>query len=1212
MNHAPRFVAAACLLAPLLATGSARAQATAGVEKPPPNVLLLVDTSGSMELKADNTAPVCNPLSPTLTNQKNRWVDLVEVLTGTFSNYSCWSQDRNSTGFRSEFSLNGNVPYDAGYINRYTRALSGSCLYGPGVLPSQSDPYEFPPRGVNTFTFTGSSVTRPADLAGHAGCVGFSQAPDGLLDIYNNQIRFGLMTFDTHVSNGTGVASGLANYATGIDGTWSYYVGAPATGHPTNCAFDMDQEVGARNAAAPPWEGRLVAFGPPNAPDNTQRNTWIQDVLLSTRPYGATPIAGLLTDAKNFLWEDVSNDPLDHSASPGQFGPTNDPNWRVPNCRKTIAILLTDGEPNLDLRPFCDATTSPPDTPGRCPYEKPEDIVSTLRLDAPTDSMAVETYVIGFALGNVTLNSGPTVSCSTLTDAQCNANLNNKPVQACCTLNKIAAAGGLDENNQPRRAFFADNRDQLRSIFTEILDDVVQVTTRTIPVFSGAGGDSQSAGFKFFSAFDPRPDPATVQLWKGVLERTRFVCDDKLVPQQQYNPLEGDDFAANIASGSGPARAFYTFIADDSSRNTLRPRLSSTTDGLDVATGSPVNGGAGTLASLIPAAKMDVTGTTCTGGVSADVCRNQIVNHLVGLPGTYTRCASSSQCNLLGGLFHSTPQVVPGRPSDFLRDESYTRFIDAMKDNKRPTVMYTSTVDGMLHAFKLAPYPGQAGNVESLANNELWAFLPPAVLPALQAQYPSTPAILLDGVPVVKDVVARVQEGVETFERLQADAQVGAGEWRTVLVQGFGDGSQVAGGYFALDVTKPSSDGPKFLWQLTRTDAGTNLFGSGGTPLITTLFINLPGGPREVAVAVLPGGNAEPIAGQTDTDSGTAMDTEPPSYKSSRAVRMYTGSERARSLTIVRLDSGEVLRTFRPAGSTAAFDTSVVTETVIPSPIVGQPKAFPPDAGAIADRIFVGDRDGRLWRLDVSSTNPADWEMKVFFDAFHDMDPADGQPVEIPPILSVNDSGNITIAFATGDQRAAAGDSTLENRVFSLTEKQKDGEFVAHVNWYQILGNAERVTGPMVLFNRGLFYAVSRPPNTSSSRCDVGGAKVYGAEYELNRSLQLGDGDDETSGPGTAPDVDDLEIATRSDGMIFGVSLQAEPSCASEPEDASSDESFGYSTVQTSSTVKPGRFFLTYEVSGTSQSTRGVQDQAVLLKAPRVPVTFESWALIYE
>jgi type IV pilus assembly protein PilY1 len=1221
----PRFIAAGACLSTLFALGAAHAQTSDGVEKPPPNVLLLVDTSGSMELKADGSEPVCNPGDTTPgANDTNRWIDLLQVLTGRFSGYSCWAQDRNSAGFRSEFSLGGLPSYDVGYVNAYHRALSNGCLYGPGVAPATDKPYSWPNRAVNTFPFTAGTVVRPPDLANHTGCAQFSQAPDGLLDIYNNQIRFGLMTFDTQVNAGTGVAGGNANYTTGIDGTWSYYVGAPAQGHPANCAFSMDQEVGARNAAAPPWEGRLVGFGPPNAPDTTQRNTWIQEVLLSTRPYGATPIAGLLHDARDFLWNDISPDPLDTSTPPAQFGPTNDPSWRAAKCRKTIIILLTDGEPNLDLRPFCEANPPPPGTPGKCPYARPEEIVASLRTSPPTSSLSVETYVVAFGLSKVTPAGSSEKPCAELTNADCTnpanftaSNPQSKPIQACCTLNKIAAAGGLEKDNTPRHAFFAANDAELRTIFARILNDVVQVTTRTAPVFSGAGGDVSSAGFKFFSAFDPKPDPLNNRLWKGVLQRQRFVCNDDLVPEPAaLNVLQGDDFAANLASGTGPARAFYTVIGGTSNGTNIRPRIAPpAADGLGDSTATNVNDGAAGLPSKIPVSAVNVTAATC-GMASDALCRDAVVNYAIGLPaGAYNRCPSSTDCELLGGVFHSTPQIVSGRPSDFLRDESYQAFVKLMEADARPTTLYTSSVDGFLHAFKVAPFPGKTGAVTTQTNNELWAFIPPAVVPVLQAQYPS-PAVLLDGAPVVKDVVARVVEGTETFERLQVDAQAGSGEWRTVLAQSFGKG-QVAGGYFALDVTKPASQGPKFLWQLTTTAGGLPLFGKGGTPLITTLFIASQQGPREVAVAVLPGGDAEPNATTPDAPVGPVMRTEPTTFQTLRKLRNYDDLN-ARSLTIVRLDNGEIIRTFRPSGAAAAFSSSVFQATEISAPIVGQPKAFPAETGAIADRVFVGDRDGRLWRLDVSSTNPSNWTMEVFFDALYDKGPGDGQPVELAPVLSVNDEGAITIAFATGDQRATGGSTNTFNRVWSLTEKSDVAGFYADVNWFHDMTGAERVTGPMVLFNRGLYYAASLPPNTVTSRCDGGSSKVYGVHYELNKSQQSAPFTDApTSGPGLVPGLDppatSIEVpGSSSAGMIFGVSLEARPSCASEEETTSADESFNYGSVSSSSTVNPGQFFLSFATSGTTEGTNGVQEQTVPLTAPRVPVTFESWALIYE
>jgi len=1222
------------LFAVLLSSSHASAQAEA--QKPSPNVLLLVDSSGSMEFKPNGQFPTCEPTGPN--SERSRWIDLVEVLTGSFDGYSCWRQDRSSNNFRTEFTMGGFAPYDYGYVNPYHRPLSNRCAYGPGVAPSASAPHEWPDRAVNTFPFSGTnnsdgSLTRPGagSLPTYAGCTNFSQTNDGLLDVYKDMVRFGLMTFDARVGPSTGLAGTAADYQGGFDGNWSYYLGSAKTGHPSNCAFDMPQEVGARNAAAPPWEGRMIGFGAPNLTDNSVRNRWIQEVLLSTRPYGATPIAGQLDDARAFLWSDTSTDPFDSSQ---EFGPTNDPNWRATNCRKTILILLTDGEPNLDLRPFCAAEPPPPQTAGRCPYDKPEDIVASLRTSPPQSSMSVETYVVGFALGRVTPSGGAEIPCSQLTSAQCSDPANqgddtsSKNIQACCTLNKIANAGGFDANNNPRNAYFAENRAELKAIFTDILDDVIKVATRTMPVYSSPGGDTTSKGYKFFSAFDPQPDPTETQLWEGVLERRRFVCSDELVPKLEYDPQDGDDFAANLNSRAGSARHFYTVIADASSSNSIRPFLTSDEDGLGVDSGSEaVANQPSDLAAQIAPEKMGLfsPAASCPPASTVDGCRSLIVNHLVGLnDGVNPSRCNESGCSVFGGIYHSVPTTVPGRPSDLLRDESYEAFTREMASIARPSVLYTSTVDGFLHAFNLAPFPGSdnaaARAVDSLENNELWAFLPPAVLPVLHTQYPKTPMVLLDGVPIIKDVVA-TKEGsgdeavVKNYERLQEDAELGGGFWRTVLVQGFGEG-QVGSGYFALDITDPdrtSTGKPGFRWQLTRNTSGQPLFGSGGTPLITTVFLDtLNGDPREVAVAVLPGGDALEGTG-SNTAIGDVMEADPDSFTTARAVRNYTGLE-ARSLTIVRLDTGEVLRTFRPAASAALFNSDVFTATVIPAPITGQPKAFPEITGAVADRIYVGDRDGRMYRVDVSAQDPDLWTMKVFYDAFEDGTVTSSQPVMLPPVLSVDELGDVTVAFSTGSQSL----DNSQNRVISLTERldPDDNEFVAHVNWIHTLDAGDRVTGPMVLFNSGLYYAVSHPPETTGAACDVGRSKVYGAHYiesdDFEQALERGDEPDPTTGPGPAPGSSALLIASQP-GLVFGLSLEAEPTCASEEEVVSGNESFGYGEVKMSRTVKPGRYFLTFDASGNdTQNTRGVLEVRQELESPRLPVTFSSWAAVYE
>jgi type IV pilus assembly protein PilY1 len=232
--------------------------------------------------------------------------------------------------------------------------------------------------------------------------------------------------------------------------------------------------------------------------------------------------------------------------------------------------------------------------------------------------------------------------------------------------------------------------------------------------------------------------------------------------------------------------------------------------------------------------------------------------------------------------------------------------------------------------------------------------------------------------------------------------------------------------------------------------------------------------------------------------TGTACDRRDPapnyvdkSFPVRGKVNCYLPSA-ARSLTIARLDNGEILRSFRqdagdaPAGLSAA---GRVTEAPLDSPVTGTPVAFPGTTGAIADRIFVGDRDGMLWRVDVAATDPAKWEIRAFFDAFSGLNFDDGQTIQTPPVLSVDVAGNVTLAFSTGDQEVLTAPPEMKNFVFSLTEEldAAGAHYESKVNWFTRFTNGERVAGPMTLFNGALFFSSFRPePPTGGNACAAG------------------------------------------------------------------------------------------------------------------------------
>jgi type IV pilus assembly protein PilY1 len=582
--------------------------------------------------------------------------------------------------------------------------------------------------------------------------------------------------------------------------------------------------------------------------------------------------------------------------------------------------------------------------------------------------------------------------------------------------------------------------------------------------------------------------------------------------------------------------------------------------------------------------------------------------------------------NVFGDIYHSTPVIVE-KPSDLLRDEAYTDF--AAAQSARPSMIYTATNDGQLHAFKIARNPADTSDsfdITSKANNEIWSFFPPAVLPRLQSQYSSTHQILLDGPAVVKDVI---------FARSANDAKGGVGAWHTVLVAGYGAGGT---GYYAIDITNPiprsgvTDSGPKFLWQLTTDAAGKPLFGKrSGKPVITSLFFDPAGGssPQEYAVAILPGGESDgPIAGSCPIPATQpiAVSMVDNNYGQRANVRCWA-PDPARSVTIVRIDTGEIIRSFRnapvdgPLPNTAQivarsknFDG---TYPALAAPMTGEPVVYPATTGTVADRAFIGDRDGMLWRINLASSKPAEWTIGLFFDAFPAGQVTDGQPIATPPIISVDQTGNLTVAFSTGDQETLLSSIGMTNYLWSLRENVSGSSFKSKVLWYSSYTGGKRVTGPMQLFNSILYYTTFTPvvPNMVTE-CTSGDSQLCGVHYiNPKTNTNLSDGGypslvDPASAPSSPVMVQCIPLGAKT--MAFGPGLVQKPTCSAET--TFSDPYLGYGQHSGLSNATGSSFQLVVQTgTGGTAVVGGATNVATLtLKPPINAARIDSWAAVIE
>ncbi len=1204
-SSAPRAVSFAVLLSGLALSSSAMAQLD--ISPPMPNVLLLIDSSGSMERMPDGTLPaVCGPNS-TDNSDLNKWGSLVSVLTGTVKQRGCYKLDRASSAFKDEFSIAGTAPYDYAYTTPHHRLLSNKCVAGPGTI------------STNTYSWSSDGIKFHDYLNSATKCTTYDQSSDGILDAYRDRVRFSMMTYDSSTDKGTGVSGDTHDATTGLKGHWSYFLdwnagGSGVNGYPPGCKTSV-QEVGARNQGAPQWEGRLIAPGPPEASlDEIHTiNDHMQLALLAMRPYGATPIAGQLADAYVFLRTDKTKDPLDSTA---YFAPAAD-GYSTGGCRTNYVILLSDGEPNLDLRPFCE------DAGGSCPFKKAHEIAHDLANPADPKN-AIKVYTVGFGVSTAAGTDCRTLKMPGDYDAGGKCYNASGALAACCTLSRIAYEGGTTS------AYFADDITALKTALSDVLSKAASSTTsRTTPVFGSASGlisvksNADAVAWEFTSSFNANSD----KLWTGNLERHRWQCktvDGALKAElQDVDGAKGDDFADNINSGkSTTARRFITVLPNDAgsgARNSVRSIRPSVTvdDGGGLYSGTTKDGALATIsdmASSYPKAfDLDPMPADCKSaqllGVSAGDCAKRLVKWLLG--GSNGSDLPTRSADELGAIFRSNPSISTP-PVARLRDADYELF--ASNNAKRPVVLYSATTDGQLHAHKVAATDSTDTKlVDSVQNNELWSFLPPFVLPQILGVYPNTQKSLLDGTIIVKDL---------PFERTLGQAKAsgtttGAG-WATVLLAGGGGGG---GYYFALNVTDPKE--PKFLWQLSTNKNGDKLFGdAGGTPAIATISVQDGTDVKEVAVAILPAGSASTTKSVTCVARKQTDFTAVTGKFKPRATAGCWATGKDRMVYVVRLSDGKILRVFGDdsANLPASIDTTLFTKSPFDGPLTGVPVAYPNASGQVANRAFIGDASGNMYRLDFSNADSGKWKADLVWDAFATVDDkdADGSPVQGAPVLSVDELGNLVVIYSTGDQELLNYKKGAKNRVWSFTEKSVAigaFDYTIEPNWYLPFDDGKRVTGPIVVFDAVAYFASYTPAAPEGTDvCTAGFGSVWGVSYKAN--------EDKGSGPrplARLPKDPDATTTTYTDevkqengSVVYGLSIQMKPSCI---ETASTTDSYvGAHTALTNST--PPSFNLLFHTGKQGKSYGGsggkTKASTVGLTTPRNQLRFDSWASVAE
>jgi hypothetical protein len=406
----------------------------------------------------------------------------------------------------------------------------------------------------------------------------------------------------------------------------------------------------------------------------------------------------------------------------------------------------------------------------------------------------------------------------------------------------------------------------------------------------------------------------------------------------------------------------------------------------------------------------------------------------------------------LGDIFHSEAAVLlPPKFFQFLSgnvtprtgacgtltDCSYGTF--AAFHSKRRKVVFVGTNDGFLHAFDAGVWGRDTVALHNLLDTfdfgtgrEIFAYAPKALMnpkfPNL-LNFSPQPQYFVDGSPVLADVFIGPTD--TSGKPVPADRT-----WKTVLVSGLRQGGHH---YFALDVTQPdllNADGtkkapvdgspdclddgvagcaapyPTVLWETTDactipTECVTNMGETWSRPVVGRIKVSNGTGSEDRYVAIFGGGfDASFVPGQEVSTTNKNTTTQ------------------GRAIYIVNVETGQ--RIYKATEGLAAGGS----DPVLFAPMPAAPAVADVNDDGYLDVAYIGDLNGRMWRLDLTTGVCGDCdttsEALTFpqppFLLYDSLRSATGPPQKVQPIfldagiifISGGVSPTLGVAFGTG------------------------------------------------------------------------------------------------------------------------------------------------------------------------------------------------------
>ncbi|MFB6351725.1 MAG: hypothetical protein ABEN55_17175, partial [Bradymonadaceae bacterium] len=221
------------------------------------------------------------------------------------------------------------------------------------------------------------------------------------------------------------------------------------------------------------------------------------------------------------------------------------------------------------------------------------------------------------------------------------------------------------------------------------------------------------------------------------------------------------------------------------------------------------------------------------------------------------------------------------------------------------------------------------------------------------------------------------------------------------------------------------------------------------------------------------------------------------------------------AIYVVDLQTGSLLRRFTNVSDPSDYLGGGNGEKPIPSDITGSVALFQNGPGELTTRGFVGDAEGRLYRIDFTDPNPANWEMSVFYDP-KVQEPnleAPVGPVTEKPAVAIgrkkHTGGDLVVVYGLGS-RGDQVDSDADHAVLSIRETtdarkptnggRGPGDLIWAVHedsgsaWLRPRGDAtEKMTGNPKIYNN---YAYFTTYKNGGNVCIKGTSRIWGLTFD--------------------------------------------------------------------------------------------------------------------